>query len=502
LRSGASLSGGFKSGCQAKAADGSTYFIGTTNGLVYKGVDGANFGTNSPAFNNGTESFSAAGAFLGYYGSHVSKDGFIFFSSESDGKIRVSRTPHVATTYDTVKLADGSTDFEFTIASSKNVTLWNWSWEEVEFDWQATGGLELGDIIVKTYHRSADSYRFAYLFVMRYDAALAAGSRWLINADGTALNTLPDNATVGVIPDPFSWWNSTMATRYRHLHDGRLGTDGYFYFATGDYLMNEAIASSTNTNGAPIVISKFQHRLKTGDPVYIYDHLVNTAANGDWSVDVVDGNTFRLKNAAGTVLNGNGGGVGGATGYFQVLSDFGNHNTLYRFHRIKPGDATGATYEDLTPLGDQGYTCIMRRADGAMICGNDFAETVPTAGRAFIDIWKDGVFIKRAWTAEADYLNWPIFSMAQHENGRDMWAIVRRAGGAANGAAFAQLLHSSDAGDNWKRIILSGGTTLDINYCDLDRFFTGRNYTVWGTRLVMMNHIDYNLTGMHWTLDI
>jgi hypothetical protein len=66
-----------------------------------------------------------------------------------------------------------------------------------------------------------------------------------------------------------------------------------------------SIASSTNAN--PIVITTAAvHSLTTGDIVEIANHLVNTNANGVWTVTVVTTTTFSILQA--------GNGVGGATG--------------------------------------------------------------------------------------------------------------------------------------------------------------------------------------------
>ncbi len=83
---------------------------------------------------------------------------------------------------------------------------------------------------------------------------------------------------------------------------------------------NVAIASSTNAS--PIAITTAEpHQLSTGNSVNITAHLINTAANGTWTITVTSGFSFTLNGSTGN-------GVGGATGYvttypasFPVPSD-------------------------------------------------------------------------------------------------------------------------------------------------------------------------------------
>lgn len=67
-----------------------------------------------------------------------------------------------------------------------------------------------------------------------------------------------------------------------------------------------AIASSTNAS--PIVVTTAAaHGYATGDKIAITGHLVNTNANGYWTVTVTGATTFELDGSTGN-------GVGGATG--------------------------------------------------------------------------------------------------------------------------------------------------------------------------------------------
>jgi len=80
---------------------------------------------------------------------------------------------------------------------------------------------------------------------------------------------------------------------------------------TGD--VAKSIASSTNAS--PIVVTtSAAHGYTTGDTVYITGHLVNTAANGSWTIIVTGGTTFSLTSSVGN-------GVGAATGSSYRYSD-------------------------------------------------------------------------------------------------------------------------------------------------------------------------------------
>jgi hypothetical protein len=61
------------------------------------------------------------------------------------------------------------------------------------------------------------------------------------------------------------------------------------------------------TNSSNLLITSPGHGLQTGDEIRITGVLGNTAANGTFKVSVVDGNTFRLDNAAGNSTYGGGG---------------------------------------------------------------------------------------------------------------------------------------------------------------------------------------------------
>lgn len=73
------------------------------------------------------------------------------------------------------------------------------------------------------------------------------------------------------------------------------------------------IAITASTNASPISLNVVAHGLVTGDKAVIGEHLVNTPANGTWTITRTDANNFTLNGSVGI-------GVGGATGYLWPSS--------------------------------------------------------------------------------------------------------------------------------------------------------------------------------------
>lgn len=75
-----------------------------------------------------------------------------------------------------------------------------------------------------------------------------------------------------------------------------------------------ALAIQSSTNTTPIqVTTTTNHGLMTHDCVWIYDHTTNTGVNGEWTVTVIDADTFSLDGSTGVA-------AGGATGTVQPLT--------------------------------------------------------------------------------------------------------------------------------------------------------------------------------------
>lgn len=71
---------------------------------------------------------------------------------------------------------------------------------------------------------------------------------------------------------------------------------------------------SSSTNATPIVITRNPHGLVTGDFIQVFGHLVNTNANGNWYVTVINSSTFSLNGSVGN-------GIGAASGNFAKINN-------------------------------------------------------------------------------------------------------------------------------------------------------------------------------------
>lgn len=69
--------------------------------------------------------------------------------------------------------------------------------------------------------------------------------------------------------------------------------------AAGLNIPNGSVTGATNREGQEIVITAASHGLADGDQVRIASVLGNTNANGDWRIDVLTVNTFKLRGAFG-----------------------------------------------------------------------------------------------------------------------------------------------------------------------------------------------------------
>lgn len=99
-----------------------------------------------------------------------------------------------------------------------------------------------------------------------------------------------------------------MGTQYNGLPDNEFG--------------HSVFNISASTNATPIKITtSAPHDYSEGDRVIVTGHATNTAANGEWSVHVVDGSNVTLyasvSSSGGLLGPSVGNGVGGATGTIQ-----------------------------------------------------------------------------------------------------------------------------------------------------------------------------------------
>lgn len=114
---------------------------------------------------------------------------------------------------------------------------------------------------------------------------------------GTATPTLyPHQAAAGAVAQANSDPGSVSAPTIFEAND-RLSLTGNYEVWLGVCGPTVAITAATNT--APIQIAATNHGYKTGQKVTIAEVGGNTAANGTWTVTLVDPNNFTLNNSAG-----------------------------------------------------------------------------------------------------------------------------------------------------------------------------------------------------------
>jgi len=109
-------------------------------------------------------------------------------------------------------------------------------------------------------------------------------------------------------------------------------------------ITNTPISISSSTNATPIVVTATAHGFSSGASVAIQNHLVNTAANGNWVVTVISSNTFSLVGSAG---NGVGSGTGTISQWQQLsLSLTASESGTVDIHMICHGGSTGSIWID------------------------------------------------------------------------------------------------------------------------------------------------------------
>ncbi len=100
----------------------------------------------------------------------------------------------------------------------------------------------------------------------------------------------------------------TNADRYQVEHQG-----GDNRLHPADYRLDaeEVLAAAKTitgaTNASPIVITATGHGYSTGDNVKVSGVAGNTAANGRWTITVIDANSFSLNGSAGNAAYTSGG---------------------------------------------------------------------------------------------------------------------------------------------------------------------------------------------------
>jgi Ubiquitin-activating enzyme E1 FCCH domain len=100
------------------------------------------------------------------------------------------------------------------------------------------------------------------------------------------------------------------------------GPSGILGNGTGTMAFKDSGTITAASNATPIVATSAAHGLSTGTRVTIASVTGNTAANGTWTITVLDANTFSLNGSTGNGAYVSGG-TWHATGLYQatVLAD-------------------------------------------------------------------------------------------------------------------------------------------------------------------------------------
>lgn len=95
------------------------------------------------------------------------------------------------------------------------------------------------------------------------------------------------------------------------------GPAGVMPSGSGTASFKDSQAITGATNASPIVVTSAAHGLTTGTQVTLTGVLGNTAANGSWTITVIDANTFSLNGSTGNSAYTSGG-VWNTTGLYQI----------------------------------------------------------------------------------------------------------------------------------------------------------------------------------------
>ena len=95
--------------------------------------------------------------------------------------------------------------------------------------------------------------------------------------------------------------------------------------------VGKTVAILGTTNASPIVVTtSAAHGYSTGDVVNIASHIVNTAANGQWTITVSSGTQFSLNSSVGNGTGGTTGSVSAYVGSVTLQSDGDTDNMSTR----------------------------------------------------------------------------------------------------------------------------------------------------------------------------
>lgn len=158
---------------------------------------------------------------------------------------------------------------------------------------------------------------------------------------------------------------------------------GGAYATPPNYTGNVAKSIASSTNASPIVVTMAAaHGYATNDTVYIKGHLVNTAANGSWTITVTGATTYSLNSSVGN-------GVGGATGSAYRYSDLDLIDNSIQANAVPltvTASTVSATATSVTVVGVITVTgSAANRTDADLVAAastavSDLCATIPIGG--------------------------------------------------------------------------------------------------------------------------
>lgn len=340
----------------------------------------------------------------------------------------------------------------------------HWAMWEIEYPWEAVGGLEIGDIVCGLYHRSTDQVTactitaggtgYSDSFAVTFSGGGGSG------AAGTA------TAVGGVIQSVDITWGGTGYTSVPTA----VFTAGGGSSATASVNTGRKRAFiyviRNNDDGVPIINAGYNGGNADS---YAYMAPDALAPQGDpfaaWNVQMglIARHIHHLTMGTDGHLYFTCGDQ--AVGINWAPGDTGNH---YRFCRMYPG---AASFEALAGAGN-GFTSMLLRDDGTLLCGND-VDAYGTGQTQYIERWKDGVKIDRPYTPFGAIHDWPVWNIVEVGDWGSgtgvLYASVQRPGDLTKaGNSCALLLKSTDGGATWARAAESGPYPTSTNWCDFD----------------------------------
>jgi len=485
------------------SADGTRSIWMASNGLLFCSVDDGATWRNPK--NTGAANETSFGGKLAGEGLFVSSSDMLYRST-GDGQQIIYKQ---LTSSGTIAADDASltaaivcegTATAFTFPAKNGTTTGgycqHWGMWEIEYPWEAVGGLEIGDIILGMYHRSNDTV-----------AAVA------VTAGGTGYATGD-----GIADLIFTGGGGTGASGAAVIAGGVV-TSSYLLVRGSGYTSNPTVTVN-DTFTTQATLSPYLAR----KAAYIYV-IRNGAINADAATMLPNpsvagglmGDPFVDWNQVGfhgmadiarhihSICMGLDGYLYFTTGDQATLvnwatGDTGDH---YRHCRIHPG----GVWEQLAGAGN-GFTAIALRDNGVRVMGND-ADTYGSGQTQYIERWNGATKIDRTYLPAAAYDDWPIWNIVEVGSWGAgtgvLYAAVQRAGGHPNvGRAYAKLLKSVDGGATWKTIAQSGPLATSTGWSDFDFIISDRRRRIptGAARFMITTQPDGNTDSRYYTVEL